>query len=62
MAVPYRRKSKSKSRMRRAANMKYTPVAHVNCEKCGGVRLPHRACGECGYYGGKVVLHPENQD
>ena len=25
------------------------------CE-CGALRLPHRACAECGKYGGKVVI------
>lgn len=50
MAVPYRRKSKSKSRMQRAANMKYTRRYHTNCAHCGEPKLPHFACSACGVY------------
>lgn len=50
MAVPYGRKSRSKSRMRRAANMKYTVKAHVSCGNCGEPKMPHFACGSCGGY------------
>ena len=55
MAVPYGRKSRSKSRMRRAANMKYTPKSHVMCGACGEPKMPHYACGACGVYGTRQV-------
>lgn len=50
MAVPYGRKSRSKSRMQRAANMKYTPKGYVACPKCSEPKMPHFACGSCGAY------------
>ncbi len=55
MAVPYGRKSKSRSRMRRAANMKYTAAAHSTCSNCGAPKLSHYACGSCGHYDGRAV-------
>ena len=55
MAVPYGRKSRSKSRMRRAANMKYAAKGHVGCQTCGEPKLPHFACGSCGKYGQRQV-------
>jgi len=55
MAVPYRRKSKSKSRMQRASNMKYTAKHGTNCASCGEPKLPHFACGACGVYKGRQV-------
>jgi large subunit ribosomal protein L32 len=55
MAVPKRKLSKSRKRLRRghhtAAGMK--PQA---CTKCGAPRLPHRVCPTCGYYRGKKVM------
>jgi large subunit ribosomal protein L32 len=55
MAVPYGRKSKAKSRMQRAANMKYTAKAHVGCSHCGAPKMPHFACGQCGTYANRQV-------
>jgi large subunit ribosomal protein L32 len=50
MAVPKRRKSQSKRDMRRAQKDKVAPVQYATCERCGEVRLPHRACPACGFY------------
>jgi large subunit ribosomal protein L32 len=55
MAVPYGRKSRSKSRQRRAANMKFTTVQHTNCAHCGEPKMAHFACGSCGAYGTRQV-------
>lgn len=55
MAVPYGRKSRSKSRMQRAANMKYTPIGYATCSHCGEPKKPHYACGSCGTYAGRQV-------
>ena len=53
MAVPYGRKSRAKSRMQRAANMKYAPKVHVVCGHCQAPKMPHYACGSCGAYAGR---------
>ena len=31
----------------------------VTCEKCGKKRENHRACGNCGVYNTRAVLHTE---
>jgi len=55
VAVPKRRKSKSKSRMRRSHNS--LAVANLRpCPKCGLYVLPHRVCSECGYYKDKLIV------
>ena len=44
MAVPKRKTSKAKSRMRRSANWKNSAPNMVECPQCGEFRRPHRAC------------------
>jgi large subunit ribosomal protein L32 len=55
MAVPYGRKSRSRSRMQRAANMRYSKTQHARCDHCGEPKLPHFTCGTCGVYQGRQV-------
>ena len=55
MAVPKRRKSKSRSRMRRAHEAIGVPNLRP-CPKCGAYTLPHRVCSECGYYKNELVV------
>jgi large subunit ribosomal protein L32 len=55
MAVPKRRTSSSKRDMRRANHDKVTPVQYITCSNCGEVSLPHRVCGACGWYKGKLA-------
>lgn len=55
MAVPARRTSKTKKRMRRT-HLKKTAPNTIVCPKCGEPIMPHRACTKCGYYKGKEVI------
>ena len=55
MALPKRRHSKSRGRKRRANDF-LTPVGTSNCPRCGRTKLPHRVCGNCGYYKDKEVV------
>ena len=55
MAVPFRRTSKTKKRMRRT-HLKKSAVNVIACPKCGEPIRPHRACTKCGYYKGKEVI------
>lgn len=58
MAVPKRKTSKSKKRMRRSHHaLKEATVS--TCSHCGAYRTPHRVCSECGYYGEKEVIKTE---
>lgn len=56
MAVPKKRKSKSKTRSRRAQNMRLTMPGFQECPNCGGMRQSHRACNSCGTYKSEQVL------
>ena len=55
MAVPFRKVSKTRKRMRRTH---YTVDANgtTKCTNCGAIIRPHRVCPECGFYKGKKVL------
>lgn len=55
MAVPKRRKSKSRRDMRRAQHDKISAPNLVPCPNCGEPKLPHRVCGYCGHYRGREV-------
>jgi len=55
MAVPFRRTSKTKKRMRRT-HLKKEVGAITKCPKCGAPIQPHRVCTKCGYYKGSEVI------
>jgi large subunit ribosomal protein L32 len=50
VAVPKRKKSKSRKRSRRAQKDKMSPASIVYCPnpQCGAPMQPHRVCPECG--------------
>lgn len=56
MAVPKRKKSKMKIRMRKAQKKAEIP-ASTNCPACGAPMQTHRACPNCGTYRGRKVLN-----
>ncbi len=55
MAVPFRRTSKTKKRMRRT-HLKKTVTEMTTCPNCGASLKPHRVCTACGYYKNKEVI------
>lgn len=55
MAVPFRRTSKTKKRMRRTHLKKEVPTVSV-CPNCGAPLKPHRVCTSCGYYKNKEAI------
>ncbi len=59
-AVPYRRTSKTKKRMRHTHLKKEAGVV-VTCPKCGAALRPHRACVKCGNYKNKEVIKTEEE-
>ena len=61
MAVPFRRTSKTKKRMRRT-HLKKEGGALTICSKCGATLRPHRACTKCGNYNGKTVIEVTNEE
>ena len=58
MAVPKKKKSKSRRNTRRSHdNVKLPNV--TTCPHCHEPVLPHHVCTECGTYKGKTILKTE---
>ncbi|MBC8456435.1 MAG: 50S ribosomal protein L32 [Deltaproteobacteria bacterium] len=58
MAVPKKKKSKSRRDMRRSHdNVKLSNV--TTCPHCHEPVLPHHVCTECGTYKGRTILKTE---
>ena len=55
MAVPFRRTSKTKKRMRRT-HFKLEATGLITCSHCGAMIKAHTVCPACGYYGGKPII------
>jgi large subunit ribosomal protein L32 len=55
MAVPKRRKTRSKARMRKA-HWKVEAPTYAACQQCRQPKLPHRVCPHCGYYAGRQAV------
>ncbi len=56
MAVPKKKKSKSKTRSRRASNWKIREVGRSTCPRCSAVKVPHTVCPSCGWYKGRQAV------
>ncbi|GAA2056306.1 50S ribosomal protein L32 [Catenulispora yoronensis] len=55
MAVPKRKKSRSRTRSRRA-QWKAAPLTLVACDNCGQTKVPHHLCENCGTYDRRQVV------
>ena len=58
MALPKRKKSKSK-RDKRRTHQKTDAPNLSDCPECGEAKLPHHACPSCGYYKGRKAIETE---
>ncbi len=56
MAVPKKKKSKAKTRSRRASAWSLGVPARSVCPRCGEVMRPHRVCGACGWYNNRQAV------
>jgi len=54
MAVPKRKTSVSKRKMRRSHHA-IVPAGMSECPECGEMMRPHHACPHCGTYKGRAV-------
>ena len=54
MALPKRRISKARKRLRRT-HYKLQAPGLIECPQCREVKLPHRICGNCGFYKGRTA-------
>mgnify|MGYP001549231774 FL=1 len=59
MAVPKKKTSKSKTRMRRASAWTLQAPARSTCPRCGASKTPHVVCGNCGWYHGRQAIDVE---
>ena len=59
MAVPKRKMSKRRKRLRRGGHSA-AGMRTQACPRCGSPKLPHRVCASCGYYAGKKRLEVED--
>ena len=55
MPNPKRRHSKARRDKRRSHDALERPATSI-CDNCGEAKLPHRACGHCGYYNTRQVI------
>lgn len=55
MAVPKKRRSKSKKRIKRACWKAEVPNLRA-CPNCSALVRPHRVCPECGVYKGRQIV------
>jgi large subunit ribosomal protein L32 len=60
MAVPKKRKSKAKTRSRRAQHDKIVAPTLGWCDNCGEPKQSHRVCLSCGTYRGRQLLLVRN--
>jgi large subunit ribosomal protein L32 len=56
MAVPKKKMSKAKSRMRRASAWRLEVPSRSLCPRCGNAKLPHVVCSICGWYRGRQAI------
>ncbi len=61
MAVPKKKMSKSRTRMRRAHQALELPNLSA-CPQCRAPKEPHRVCAECGHYRGRQIFEVEKED
>lgn len=61
MAVPFRKVSKTRKRMRRSHNALET-VGTTVCKECGATIKPHRVCKNCGTYKGKKIVETKDAE
>lgn len=55
MPVPRKRKSNSRRNQQRSHDALERP-ASGKCQSCGAVKVPHRICPACGWYGDRTVI------
>jgi len=58
MAVPKRKKSRSRTSSRRA-RWELRALPRSECPHCHSPKMPHRACPNCGTYNGREILETE---
>lgn len=58
MAVPKKKMSRMRTRHRKAQWKIHRPTL-VECPQCRALKVPHRACPNCGTYKGREVVETD---
>jgi large subunit ribosomal protein L32 len=59
--VPVTRKSKARKRSRRS-HLALSPIQLIACPQCSQAKLPHAACGNCGYVNSHTSIKIETKE
>lgn len=59
MAVPKRKKSRARTRHRKAGWLRMSKPTYATCGRCRSPIRPHTVCEVCGFYGGRQVVEIE---
>lgn len=59
MPNPKKKHTRHRTGIRRGHNFRMEAANNSACPNCSAPRLPHRACGSCGFYAGRAVLSPK---
>ncbi len=57
---PVQKTSKSRKRKRRSHHA-LTPIHYVRCAQCGNAKLPHAACGNCGFVNPQLAVPTQSE-
>lgn len=60
MIAPKRRTSRSRRDKRRSHHALKKPARAV-CSSCGGPKVPHRVCENCGFYRDRAVIETDEE-
>lgn len=63
MALPKKKKSKSKTRIKRKLNYAFTANKLAKCSNkdCEEMILPHTVCPHCGHYKNRKIIETEKE-
>ena len=61
MAVPKKKKSRSRRDKRRANHDRIAAPTISSCPECGAPVAPHITCNECGIYRGRQIIELEEE-
>lgn len=59
--LPVQRISKSRKRKRRSHHA-LRPIQYVRCAQCGSAKLPHAACGNCGFVNPSLAIDIKSEE